>query len=100
MVSTDSRIGAGYLKACPGIGGGTLLHNMRMLVYLCHYMRLHDVADYWNQAGVVGGVARRQLRGDGRRACSPRLLYWVGGGMVCVWGMGGMRLGGVGVGRR
>uniref|UniRef100_A0A7S0M456 UDP-glucose 6-dehydrogenase n=1 Tax=Cryptomonas curvata TaxID=233186 RepID=A0A7S0M456_9CRYP len=61
VVSTDSRIGAGYLKACPGIGGGTLLHNIRMLVYLCRYMRLHDVADYWNQTVVMDEYQRTRF---------------------------------------
>jgi UDPglucose 6-dehydrogenase len=33
VVGTDSRIGSGYLKACAGMGGPTLLQNLKMLVY-------------------------------------------------------------------
>eukprot|EP00802_Teleaulax_amphioxeia_P005699 Tamp_05703.p1 GENE.Tamp_05703~~Tamp_05703.p1 ORF type:complete len:483 (+),score=141.99 Tamp_05703:63-1511(+) len=47
VVGSDSRIGAGYLKACPGMGGPTLMTNLSMLVYICESMKLHDVAEYW-----------------------------------------------------
>ena len=47
VVGTDSRIGPGYLKACPGMGGPTLMTNLSMLVYICETMKLHDVAEYW-----------------------------------------------------
>lgn len=33
VVGSDSRIGAGYLKSCAGMGGPTLLQNLKMLVY-------------------------------------------------------------------
>lgn len=33
VIGTDSRLGAGYLKASSGMGGPTLLQNLKMLVY-------------------------------------------------------------------
>ena len=47
VVGMDSRISDGYLEACPGIGGPTLLQNLGMLVYLCESLQLHEVAQYW-----------------------------------------------------
>mmetsp|Transcript_18574 Transcript_18574/g.45638 ORF Transcript_18574/g.45638 Transcript_18574/m.45638 type:complete len:478 (-) Transcript_18574:281-1714(-) len=48
-VGSDSRIGAGYLKSCAGMGGPTLLQNLKMLVYLCEHMQLAEVAEYWKE---------------------------------------------------
>uniref|UniRef100_A0A7S0NF08 UDP-glucose 6-dehydrogenase n=1 Tax=Hanusia phi TaxID=3032 RepID=A0A7S0NF08_9CRYP len=47
VVGSDSRIGAGYLRSCPGIGGPTLLSNLAMLVYLCESLQLAETAEYW-----------------------------------------------------
>lgn len=44
---TDSRISDGYLQACPSIGGGTLMQNVEMVVWLAEQLQLSDVAAYW-----------------------------------------------------
>jgi hypothetical protein len=31
------------------MGGPTLLTNLKMLVYICESMKLHAVAEYWQQ---------------------------------------------------
>eukprot|EP00286_Rhodomonas_abbreviata_P018960 CAMPEP_0181307368 /NCGR_PEP_ID=MMETSP1101-20121128/10840_1 /TAXON_ID=46948 /ORGANISM="Rhodomonas abbreviata, Strain Caron Lab Isolate" /LENGTH=441 /DNA_ID=CAMNT_0023413575 /DNA_START=199 /DNA_END=1524 /DNA_ORIENTATION=+ len=47
VARSDSRISDGYLQACPGIGGNTLLHNMQMVVWLAESLQLEEVAEYW-----------------------------------------------------
>mmetsp|Transcript_10470 Transcript_10470/g.20607 ORF Transcript_10470/g.20607 Transcript_10470/m.20607 type:complete len:467 (+) Transcript_10470:229-1629(+) len=47
VIGTDTRLGPGYLKACAGMGGPTLLQNLKMLIYLCESMHLQEIADYW-----------------------------------------------------
>mmetsp|Transcript_30502 Transcript_30502/g.76714 ORF Transcript_30502/g.76714 Transcript_30502/m.76714 type:complete len:470 (-) Transcript_30502:217-1626(-) len=49
VIGTDSRLGPGYLKACAGMGGPVLLHNLKMLIYLCESLHLNDVAEYWSE---------------------------------------------------
>ena len=61
VVGSDSRIGSGYLRACPGMGGPTLMTNLSMLVYLCESMKLASVAEYWQQVIDLNDYARQRF---------------------------------------
>mmetsp|Transcript_45156 Transcript_45156/g.66218 ORF Transcript_45156/g.66218 Transcript_45156/m.66218 type:complete len:483 (+) Transcript_45156:78-1526(+) len=61
VVGSDSRIGPGYLKACPGMGGPTLMTNLSMLVYICESMKLHAVAEYWQQVMTLNDYQQQRF---------------------------------------
>ena len=61
VVGTDSRIGPGYLQACPGMGGPTLVTNLSMLVYICESMKLDSVAEYWRTVIQMDEYARARF---------------------------------------
>ena len=46
-IGTDSRIGAGFLKASVGFGGSCFKKDILNLVYICRSYGLDTVADYW-----------------------------------------------------
>jgi UDP-N-acetyl-D-mannosaminuronate dehydrogenase len=48
-ISSDSRIGAKFLKAGPGFGGSCFQKDILNLVGLCGHYGLHEVAAYWQQ---------------------------------------------------
>lgn len=48
-IGSDSRIGPKYLQASIGFGGSCFQKDVLNLVYLCEYLKLTEVADYWHQ---------------------------------------------------
>lgn len=48
-IGSDSRIGPKYLQASIGFGGSCFQKDVLNLVYLCEYLKLPEVADYWHQ---------------------------------------------------
>ena len=61
VVGMDSRISGGYLQACPGIGGPTLMQNLRMLVYLCESLQMHEIAAYWQSVLDMNGYQQARF---------------------------------------
>jgi UDPglucose 6-dehydrogenase len=46
-VGMDSRVGSKFLKAGIGFGGSCFKKDILILVYLCSFYGLQEVADYW-----------------------------------------------------
>ncbi|KAH7644662.1 hypothetical protein DERF_010194 [Dermatophagoides farinae] len=60
-IGSDSRIGPKYLQASIGFGGSCFQKDVLNLVYLCEYLKLPEVADYWHQIIAMNDYQKRRF---------------------------------------
>jgi UDPglucose 6-dehydrogenase len=60
-IGADSRIGNKFLKASVGFGGSCFQKDILNLVYLCHYFKLPEVANYWEQVVIMNDYQKNRF---------------------------------------
>jgi UDPglucose 6-dehydrogenase len=60
-IGADHRIGSKFLKASIGFGGSCFQKDILNLVYLCHYFKLPEVADYWEQVVIMNNYQKTRF---------------------------------------
>lgn len=60
-IGADSRIGPKFLKTSVGFGGSCFQKDILNLVYICHSLGIHTVADYWDQVIILNDHQKKRF---------------------------------------
>ena len=60
-VGMDSRIGRNFLNTGPGFGGSCFKKDILNLVYICKYLGLEEVANYWEKVVEINTWQKKRI---------------------------------------
>ena len=60
-VGLDKRIGSEFLNPGPGFGGSCFKKDILNLVYICRFLGLDEVADYWESVVLINSWQQKRI---------------------------------------